>query len=273
MALAWSPLRPAVIVLMASLLAACSGGALAPVVSRDAGSPTGADAVRTTRPLPAPDARGYYTVQPGDTLFGIAFRHGLDYRDLAAWNGIDDADVIHTGMRLRLTATPGARRTPQKAPVRSTPGTHPESPAPPTPPVREAAAAPAPPAPAPSGSLRWQWPTLGRVAPSDTRQARNGVNIAGTFGQPVSAAAPGRVVYSGSGLIGYGQLIIVKHDNVYLSAYANNSRLLVREGDRVDSGQQIAEMGKSGRDQVMLHFEIRRNGQPVDPLDYLPRRP
>ena len=117
----------------------------------------------------------------------------------------------------------------------------------------------------------WRWPTRGKVIGAFGRSGRKGIDVAGRFGQPVVAAAGGKVVYSGGGLIGYGELIIVKHNKQYLSAYAHNSKLLVQEGAIVKGGQRIAEMGRTGADQVKLHFEIRRNGKPVDPIRYLPK--
>jgi lipoprotein NlpD len=118
---------------------------------------------------------------------------------------------------------------------------------------------------------RWRWPARGKVVTSFSASGRKGIDIEGRFGQTVMAAAGGRVVYSGSGLIGYGQLIIVKHNKRYLSAYAHNNKLLVKEGDAVKGGQRIAEMGRSGPNRALLHFEIRRDGKPIDPLRYLPK--
>lgn len=246
-------------------LSACGGGALAPIDSRDSGRGTASAAGPGRQALPP---GGFHIVRPGETLSKIAARHGLDWRELARWNGIRDVDTIHVGARLRLTppgsSEPAAARGEAAAP--SAQGARAVTPA-------TAAAAPSAASRAPSGDIRWQWPTRGRVVQGDSLVDRKGVNIAGDFGQPVVAAAAGKVVYSGSGLIGYGQLIILKHDEVFLSAYANNSRLVVAEGEVVDAGQKIAEMGAGSQDQVMLHFEIRRNGQPVDPLHYLPASP
>ena len=118
---------------------------------------------------------------------------------------------------------------------------------------------------------RWRWPAKGKVVTSFSRSGGKGIDIAGKFGQTIVAASAGRVVYSGSGLIGYGQLIIVKHNKRYLSAYAHNNKILVKEGDTVTGGQRIAEMGRSGSNRAMLHFEIRRDGKPIDPLRYLPK--
>ena len=223
---------------------------------------------------------GSYRVQRGDTLYSIAFRNGMDYRDLAAANGIKSPYTILVGQVIRLDAKPAPK--PQSgsqaqhvapAPVVSTPppvapgiARVPEpSPAKPVNPSPTVAASDA-------DGLKWQWPAKGArvngyVAGDQTRQ---GIDIAGTAGDAVRSAADGVVVYSGNGLIGYGELIIVKHSTSMLSAYGHNRRRLVQEGDSVKLGQQIAEMGSTGAKRDMLHFEIRRNGKPVDPLRYLP---
>lgn len=237
-----------------------------------------------------------YTVARGDTLYGIAFRHGLDYRDVAAWNGIRAPYTIYPGQRIRLaprsgqrppavasTPTQPATRPPARPspPPASRPATAPPTataPAPPTGPVQTApppAVQPAPPAQTPaSGPVRWQWPAdgqlIGRFAAGDA--TRQGVQIAGNAGQQVRAAGDGVVVYSGAGLVGYGELIIIKHTDEWLSAYGHNRRRLVQEGQSVRAGEQIAELGRTGASRDMLHFEIRRNGRPVDPLPLLPAR-
>lgn len=239
-----------------------------------------------------------YVVARGDTLYGIAFRHGLDYRDVAVWNGIRSPYTIHPGQRIRL-APPGGRvpavaTAPQPArPTTTPPATTPARPATPSSspttstgtavaPVTSPPAAPpsTPPAPqpqtpaVPAGPVRWQWPAQGQiigrfVAGDATRQ---GVQIAGNAGDPVRAAGDGVVVYSGAGLVGYGELVIIKHTDEWLSAYGHNRRRLVNEGQTVRAGEQIAELGRTGASRDMLHFEIRRNGRPVDPLPLLPAR-
>lgn len=208
--------------------------------------------------LPNYETRGVHVVQPGETLYTIAWRHGLDYRELARWNGLSNPDFIVVGQRIALTpgaagggaasATPTARAEPARNPQ----------------PSRTAAPTPLPQDPAPG----WHWPTPGRVVSAfgTSNGLGNGIGIAGELGQRVNAAAAGRVVYAGSGLIGYGQLVIVKHNDTYLSAYGHNQRLLVGQGDTVAAGQQIAEMGLGPQREPRLHFEIRRNGQPLDPL-------
>lgn len=236
----------------------------------------------------AADARTaplFHVVERGDTLFSIAWRHGLDYREVARLNGIGEPWVIRLGQRLRLrndpvrpaqapatagktTVAPTSRPVAGNKPVAgSSSGTAPATgkPAPATLPK------PVAPAAAPAG---WSWPSAGRLlsAFNPAGSGPRGVALDGNAGDPVRAARDGRVVYTGSTLVGYGQLVIVKHDDVYLSAYAHNSRLLVKEGDRVRAGDVIAEMGSTGADRVKLHFEIRRNGEPIDPQNLLPRR-
>lgn len=194
-----------------------------------------------------------YRVKSGDTLYSIAFESGVDYRELAAWNGIGPPYLIRPGQKLRLTPAFSAKTRPTAAPTR------PMTPAP--------AAIPD------ATPIRWAWPADGPVVrePSGSTTSR-GLEIAGREGAPVRAAAAGKVVYAGSGLRGYGELIIVKHDETFLSAYAHNKRLLVQEGHQVKGGQVIAEMGRSDTTQVKLHFEIRRSGVPVDPTAFLPPR-
>ncbi len=288
---------------LALLIAACAARAPAPIYDRD-GKATRSNPARshTTRVRPAT-----YTVRKGDTLYGIAWRYSLDYRQIASWNGLSQPFTIYPQQKLRLTqpsqtsvqvtpagpvaTTPAPQRTtpkpsgPTPQPPRVTPKPQPERPA--TEVVTRQPIEPAPPAPKPSpkprpddrpsearGDVRWLWPTSGGVlttfAASDP--GRKGIDIAGSYGQPVKAAAAGQVVYSGSGLIGYGELIIIKHNQRFLSAYGHNRKRLVAEGDQVVAGQKIAEMGSSGADRSLLHFEIRRDGEPVNPQAFLPKR-
>lgn len=236
---------------------------------------------------------GHYRVRRGDSLYTIAFRFGLDWRDIAEWNGVRAPYVIYPDQELRLSpprgkasnevvtraAPPPAASVSQDqqadAPVKK-PGAAPATPAAsPTPPVAETGVRPLPPVSAARFEPgKWRWPTDGRVLSSFRANdpSRNGIEIAGSEGQPVVAAAAGEVVYSGSGLIGYGELIIVKHNDQLLSAYAHNRRRLVSEGQAVAAGELLAEMGRNDRNQPMLHFEIRVNGTPQDPLKYLPGR-
>lgn len=210
---------------------------------------------------------GSYTVKPGDTLFGISFRAGLNYRDVAAWNGIEEPYTIRAGQKLRLSPAKQSAGGQKSAAL---PNTKPAMGKPVV--VTAPATLKNDPAPAVS-NIPWQWPTKGElvgryVADDKTSQ---GINIAGKAGQKITAAADGVVVYSGAGLIGYGELLIVKHSNEWISAYAHNDKRLVAEGVKVKAGQHIADMGRTGAVRDMLHFEIRRNGKPVDPLLYLPK--
>jgi lipoprotein NlpD len=259
--------------LLAVLLAvACGSRPPAPVVERSRSDAAG-----------ALDSDGNYRVRRGDTLYAIAFRFNLDHRDIARWNGIRPPYLIYPEQVLRVVPPPAAaagRGTSQpKAPVRAAAG-KPSRRSPPSGGTADAAAGKAPAAPAtgntqPSGDpVEWLWPARGRILrgflPGDP--SRNGLDIAGREGQDVVATAGGTVVYSGSGLIGYGELIIVKHSDRMLSAYAHNRVRLVAEGAAVRAGQKIAEMGRNDRNEQLLHFEIRENGRPVNPLTYLPRR-
>lgn len=231
----------------------------APVEQR--GMPTAEREVPGTQPRP-----GHHRVRRGDTLYGLAWQYDLDYRQVAAWNGIRRPYTIYPGQRLRLSPPPARAVNPP--PVTATP-----------PPERRPQVAPTPSPPVPrsvpgaAAGLHWQWPAEGPVVRRfSPKSGSKGIDIAGRFGQEIAAAAGGRVVYSGSGLRGYGKLIIIKHNDSHLSAYAHNDRLLVKEGDTVRGGQRIASMGRAGDRQARLHFQVRRSGEPVDPLRYLPKR-
>jgi lipoprotein NlpD len=268
-----------------------------------------------------------YTIKRGDTLFSIALDHGLDYKELAAWNNLYNPNVLRPGQQLRIRPPAGV----QEAPVTVSPVTssgrveaHPlgaQAPASAAPAARPAGAEesvkseplarklpysaenvallqrgeaqPKPPgpadvAPAPAAAPRheptaktdadiddedkveWVWPAKGKVLAGFSEASNKGLDIAGKPGDAVIAAAPGRVVYSGSGLRGYGKLVIIKHNKTYLSAYAHNKDILVKEGQSVVKGQKIAEVGNTDTDAPKLHFEIRKLGKPVDPAKYLP---
>ena len=234
-------------------------------------------------------AAGTYVVKAGDTLIRIGLESGQNWRDIARWSGLENPNALEVGQVLRVTppeAAPGAAVAQPVAPApriesrplspggavavggqaAGTPGTS-ASPAgsPPTPPV------PKDPKEADDG-LTWQWPATGAVLRGFDEARSKGLVIGGQAGDPVLAAADGRVVYAGSGLRGYGNLVIVKHNATYLSAYAHNQALLVKEDQVVRRGQKIAEMGSSDADRVQLHFEIRRLGRPVDPARFLPAR-
>ena len=212
---------------------------------------------------------GQYVVRRGDTLFSIAFRYGWDWKALAARNKIDPPFTIVPGQTIRFdgragTVPSGGTTTTVVSSSSGTKTTVIKRPATTT----QAAVVPAPlPAgPAPKG---WGWPSDGILIGkfSSNGSLNKGIDIAGDLGQPVLAASDGAVVYAGSGLRGYGELVIIKHSDTYVSAYGHNRRLLVREGQQVKVGQKIAEMGSTGTDRVKLHFEIRRQGKPVDPLN------
>jgi len=346
---------------LALCLVACVSRTPAPVEERaPRAKPPVASSVPAPAPRPAvePDWRPQsYTVKQGDTLYAIALDHGLDYRELAAWNNVENVNRIRVGQVLRLTA-PGAGAPAGAgaaevvtAPLRTAPpvvagearpalpssetrtfGPAPSGPspaaqaarnsddyktqpkalkepysdqalrdvqraanaapaptaaaptptdAPPPPPAAAVAAAPAAgPAAEPRAATRaedddekvdWSWPARGRIVTGFSEVASmKGIDIAGTAGQGVAASAGGKVVYAGAGLRGYGKLIIIKHNGTFLSAYAHNRDIVVKEGQQVAKGQKIAEMGNTDADQVKLHFEIRRHGKPVDPLRYLP---
>lgn len=223
----------------------------------------------------APVGQGEYRIRRGDTLHSIAVRHGTDWPTLARLNGLSSPNAIQVGQVLRVSGQAPMRVAPAtitNAPTRLDSSSTASRAAPPVPnsPLRVTPSS----SPPPTGSGKWQWPTEGQVvaAFSTDNGLNKGVDISGQQGQPIVASQAGSVVYAGSGLRGYGELIIIKHNETYVSAYGHNSRLLVKEGQQVQAGQQIAEMGSSGTDRVKLHFEIRRQGKPVDPVQYLPRR-
>lgn len=304
--------------------------------TRPAPSPTSDKAEQAAAPAPPKVARpGYYIVKPGDTLIRIALDNGQNYRDIAAWSGLENPNLIEVGQELRvrppeagavtkpvtsssvevkpvagagavpLVPADGVRREPlggrlpysEKAWAQAQ-AQKPETPvvvarAEPKPEVKAEPVRPevkaevkteAKPEPKPeartddakanggNGTIEWGWPASGRIIAGFNETSSKGVDLAGKPGDAVLAAAGGRVVYAGTGLRGYGKLVIVKHDNSYLSAYAHNQTLLVKEGQAVTKGQKIAELGDTDSDRPKLHFEIRRQGKPVDPGKYLPPR-
>ena len=341
---------PCTLAPLALLIAGCASEQPAPVV--DYSTPSSVPAA----PVATVSSSGAYRVVRGDTLYAIAFKHGVDYRDLAAWNGIAAPYTIFTGQELRLSApvalarvqapahpeaapviasrpaaplpepapgsavtagiseqpvvapasafedvpapTPASAAQAEKPPAQASSAAMPGVTPPPiktveeTPPpklVVETPVTPKPVVPAPkppeivhaentpelsSGGVTWRWPSDGKVIAAyvSGEPTRQGVDISGKAGDPVHAAADGEVVYSGNGLIGYGELIIIKHNANFLSAYGHNRTRLVKEGDKVKGGQQIAELGSSATAREELHFEIRKNGKPVNPLDFLPVR-
>lgn len=215
-----------------------------------------------------------YEVRPGDTLYQIAFKQQLDYRDIAWWNGIGRDDKLYTGQILRLDPPlPGELRSPDLSRTTGTVRTDPA-------PGRNNSVATSGPRSTPkprparkpvAGPSRWSWPVKGEIlAHYDPAKGRKGLDIGGKLGDMITAAAAGNVVYAGGALKGYGQLIIIKHGDDYLTAYGHNNKLLVREGDQVKAGAAIATMGLGPQNRPLLHFEIRRLGKPVNPEPLLP---
>jgi lipoprotein NlpD len=297
---------PALAVL--ALLSGCMTGRPAPVSDRlppqQTKTPPAKPAPRVAQaPMadqPRPDS---YTVRAGDTMYSIALEFGLDYRELAAWNNVDPSR-IRVGQQLRLSPPGGVVATPLRTPggaVEAKPlgtgpggpgssaaaggtrveprgvrvpysdqayaqlsGVKPEASAKP---AEQPDAKPFPPA---ADEVDWIWPVSGKVVSPFNEASNKGIGISGKMGQPVMAAGPGRVIFSGTGIRGLGKLIVIKHNEKFLSVYAHNRELLVKEGQTVARGQKIAEMGDSDADQVKLHFEIRRLGKPVDPAGLLP---
>jgi lipoprotein NlpD len=255
----------------------------APAPVQPASAP-GADAVAAKPPLPGAENAGkpgYYTVRPGDTLMRIGLDAGQNWRDIARWNSLENINLIEVGQVLRVLppavdaaavtvrpVTPAGRV--DSKPLDARPGA-PIAAAPLTP---GAVATPPAVATAREGDddINWTWPASGSVVAGFDEAKSKGLAIAGSAGDAVLAAADGRVVYVGSGIRGYGNLVIVKHNATYLTAYAHNQALLVKEDQAVRRGQKIAEMGSTDADRVQLHFEIRRQGKPVDPARLLPAR-
>lgn len=203
---------------------------------------------------------GYYTVKPGDTVMQISRNTSQNWRDIVKWNNLESANQIEVGQVLRVVQldTNGATTKP---PIATAPII---TPLPPLPPASTSATL--------EDEIPWIWPSSGTLISGYDEVKSKGLKIAGKLGDPIYASADGRVVYAGSGLRGYGNLVILKHNETYLTAYAHNQTLLVKEDQTVRKGQRIADMGSSDADKVMLHFEVRRNGKPVDPAKYLPSR-
>jgi lipoprotein NlpD len=261
--------------LMALTLLGCSNkGRLAPVEDRTLGAPQ-----KTAKALPGAEnagKAGFYTVRQGDTLLRIGLDHGQSARDLARWNNLDNPNLIETGQVLRVAppAQEAATARPSAPAVTAAPVAAAQAASAASAPTaaKPAAAAPSTPPANTDGedAIAFQWPVRGPLIAGFDEAKNKGLDIAGKAGDPVLAAADGKVVYAGAGLRGYGNLIILKHNNTYLTAYAHNQTLLVKEEQTIKRGQKIAEMGNSDADQVKLHFEIRRQGKPVDPAKYLP---
>lgn len=217
-----------------------------------------------------PQTAESYDVRKGDTLYSIAWRYGLDYRELARWNGIGSNFLIYPGQQLRLTPPIGA--VTESVAVSTTSGETDTRTVPARADQPSEVVTPMPPRPMPRGA--WQWPARGALLAGfgDANATGKGIAIGGSEGDPIMASADGRVVYAGSGLIGYGKIIIVKHSEEYLSAYGHNDTIYVREGEQVKQGDRIATMGRGPGNKPLLHFEIRIKGEAVDPLAHLPPR-
>jgi lipoprotein NlpD len=207
---------------------------------------------------------GWYTVKPGETLYSIAWRYGLDYQQLAHWNNIPNNYIIQPGQQLKLLG-PSSKKVEQTKTTKSQSSGQGNSTS------KQKTV---------DSNLnytrvaKWRWPTDGKVLNvfAINKLSQRGIDIGGKMGQPVYAVADGKVVYSGNGLAGYGNLIIIKHNETFLSAYAYNQQRLVKEGETVKGGKLISKMGRHNNGSPRLHFEIRKNGKPVDPLKYLPKR-
>jgi lipoprotein NlpD len=257
--------------------------------STSSSSSAGSAAVK---PLPGVENAGkpgYYTIKPGDTLIRIGLETGQSWKDIARWNNLENPNLIEVGQVVRVVPpTSSTASGSDSGSTRSTASSSTSSStvvATPLPPAvaggststATPAATPAP-APAPAAAAKgaddvdFMWPASGSLIAGFDEARNKGYDIAGKAGDPVVAAADGRVVYAGAGLRGYGNLIILKHNNTYLTAYAHNQTLLVKEDQSVRKGQKIAEMGSTDADRVKLHFEVRRQGKPVDPSRYLPSR-
>ena len=316
--------RRAVAVALCALLGALSGCGSAPTsapVDERRAAPVAAPKPPVAKPAAAAPAAaaaaGEYVVKRGDTLYSIALEHGVDYRELAQWNRLEDPSKIRVGQTLKTGAPQQAQQAVQVGPARGAgpiegrslePGAQPQAAAAgdatktgpkalrlPYSPENvallqkgEAPAAVAKPAPKPEplarvdpapaaraaprdpDAIEFIWPANGRLLAGFSEPNNKGLDIAGKLGDPVIAAAPGRVMYIGTGIRGYGKLIVIKHDNNYNSVYAHNREILVKEGQSVARGQKIAELGDSDADTPKLHFEIRKSGKPVDPMIYLP---
>jgi lipoprotein NlpD len=228
----------------------------APVVDRSSGA---------SNEVVAP---GYYRIKRGDTLLRIALDHGHSHRELAEWNNISDPNVIEVGQVIRVEPTKSSKPITSRAEVKQEKPVDKKS--------LNTAQSEKPIQEKPQQDLttdtgiRLSWPSKGEVVERFDEGKNKGIGIAGKSGDPIQSAADGKVVYAGNSLRGYGNLVIVKHDNTYLTAYAHNRTLLVKEGDAVKKSQKIAEMGNTDSDRVKLHFELRKNGKPVDPSAYLP---
>jgi lipoprotein NlpD len=260
-------------VVLAVAVAGCAARRTpAPVVDRYSKPKPAPVRQAAAAPAPAPQSGDYYVVKRGDTLYSIALDHGADYREVAQWNGLDDPTRIQVGQQLRVTPPPGQAqvgtvRSAGRIESRPLAGESPKREEPQKPP--SVAAAPAPASNATGGLFGW--PAKGRVLAEFAEPRRKGIDIDGKPGDPVLAAAAGRVTYVGTGIQGMGKLVVIKHDNGFITVYAHNRDVVVKEQQAVARGQKIAELGSTDADRPKLHFQIRKGAAPVDPLLYLPK--
>jgi lipoprotein NlpD len=240
--------------------------------------PKAAVVATVDKPLPGAENAGkpgYYMVKPGDTLIRIALDNGQNWRDLVKWNALDNPNLIEVGQVLRVAQSAAEAVVTKVVPAAKVESRPLDSkvadakPADSKPDSKPVAAAPSR---SEDDDIKWGWPASGGVTANFDEVRNKGLAFKGSAGDAVLAAADGRVMYAGSGLRGYGNMIIIKHSTNYLTAYAHNQALLVKEDEAVRKGQKIAEMGSSDSDQVKLHFEIRKQGKPVDPAKLLPAR-
>jgi lipoprotein NlpD len=276
-------LRGATCVLAVALLATgCSPRVLRPAPVEDRGAVRSSNGVAGAtdpagKPLPGAENAGkpgYYTVKPGDTVIRIGLETGQNWRDIVRWNNLENPNLIEVGQVLRVVPPGSDNNRVVTSPVAPGSATAAASAARP---AAAASGSSSPSTPASAGSagedeIAFIWPAQGQLIGSFDDVKNKGFDISGKAGDPILASADGRVVYAGAGLRGYGNLIILKHNNTYLTAYAHNQTLLVKEDQSVKKGQKIAEMGNSDADRVKLHFEVRRQGKPVDPAKYLPAK-
>jgi lipoprotein NlpD len=258
-------MRLAAVLTIAVLAAGCASHPSAPVVDRTGRSSAPPPPVaKVTAPTPRTLPEDHYEVKRGDTLYSIALEHGADYRELAQWNSLDDPTRIRAGQVLRVKPPESqAGKTVvgriEARPIESRPlEAPPQKPAAPSvPPAKEA-------------SAEFMWPAKGKILAGFAEPRSKGIDIDGKLGDPIVAAAAGRVTYIGSGIPGLGKLVVIKHDNGFITVYAHNRDILVKEQQNVARGQKIAELGSSDADRPKLHFQIRKGSAAVDPLRYLP---
>ena len=255
------------------LVSACTSTVKAPVDSRS-DTPSVESRAGYSNPSTGkyPEKAGdYHIVEKGDTLYSIAWRYGLDYKKVASWNEISGRYTIYPGQFIRLKPATKKAQALAAGPLESSR----KNQSPKSGPSKQSSKAAKPVVARKvikAKPVTWAWPTRGKLVKFNTPTSKKGIDIAGKAGQKINAAADGDVVYSGSGLLGYGKLIIIKHNDTYLSAYAHNEKIYAKEGDTVKAGQQIATMGTGNKGRPVLHFEIRKDGTPVNPLSHLPKR-